>query len=284
MCGRFFLATPAEAIARLFGLDRVRPEDLSAAAGGLPPEAGARFNICPTELIPVVREIGRNGARARELVPMRWGLIPYWADDPSIGNRTPPLINARSETAATSSAFQHALQRRRCLIPADGFYEWKKIAPKTKRVMAIRSADRAPLALAGLWERWLPPEHRPGSSNDDAGPTTAPPPHPPTLPPHDRPKPWVHTVTILTCPPNALLEDIHDRMPVILEPHEWDRWLDPAQHEAAAVAPLLDPYPSEKLTVHPVAKLGEDPGFPGPANATAEMRDEASEPGGTLWG
>jgi putative SOS response-associated peptidase YedK len=225
MCGRVFLAIPAEAFAQLFGLDRVDLADAAPQRGSpLPAPLIARYNIAPMQLVAAVREREREGKRERELVPLKWGLVPYWADDPSVGNR---MINARSETAATSAAFKHALQRRRCLVPADGFFEWKKIAPGAKQPMAIRSRDGAPLAMAGLWDRWRP-------KGDDGHP--------------------LETVTILTCPPNDLLKDVHDRMPVILEREEWAKWLDPAEQDPSRVTPMLNPYPAERMTMHPVGR------------------------------
>src|SRR5690242_7160589 len=121
MCGRFFLATPAEVVAELFGVDRVRLGDVTVLpASPAPAPLVARYSVAPTQLIGAVREVERDGRRERELVALKWGLVPYWAEEPSVGAR---MINARSETAATSAAFKHALERRRCLIPADGFFE-----------------------------------------------------------------------------------------------------------------------------------------------------------------
>src|SRR4051812_28573893 len=176
MCGRFFLATPAEVVAELFGVDRVRLADIRVLPG-MPSPAAARYNIAPTQLIAAVREAEVEGAQAgrprheRELVALKWGLVPYWAEDPSVGNR---MINARSETAATSAAFKGALERRRCLIPSDGFFEWKRLGPEVKQPMAVRPRDGKPWAMAGLWERWRP--------RGEDGPA-------------------METATVLTCPP-----------------------------------------------------------------------------------
>lgn len=247
MCGRFFLATPAEVIAQLFGVDRVRLADLPAIPGAPSPDpASARYNIAPTQLVATVRDRASDGGRERELVPLRWGLVPWWADEPSGGAR---MINARCETAATNRAFKDALERRRCIVPADGFYEWKKIAPGAKQPVAIRSRDGRPLALAGLWERWRPK----GVEG-----------------------PYLETVTVLTCPPNSLLEEVHDRMPVILPAGGWDRWLDPGVREAGAVAELMAPIAAEALRMHPVGSWvnnvkNDDP------RCAAEA--EAEEPG-----
>lgn len=218
MCGRYLLSTPAEKIAAAFGVNRT-----------LPPLV-ARYNIAPTQMIPIIR--AEDGGRALAMV--RWGLVPFWAEDPSIGNR---LINARAETAASKPAFRAAFERRRCLVPADGFYEWKKIAPKAKQPILIRPADHGPMAMAGLWERWRP-------KNGEGEP--------------------IESCTILTCGPNELIADIHDRMPVILEPHEYDRWLDPEATDAAGLAELLDPYPAELLEAYPVSRRINSPGHEGP--------------------
>jgi putative SOS response-associated peptidase YedK len=185
-------------------------------------------------LVPVIA--APRGSRS--LNALRWGLVPPWADDPKVGYR---MINARSETAATKPAFRGAWKhRRRCLIPATGFYEWQKgpepKAPKTP--YWIQRADGRPFAFAGLWETWR------GKEAD------APP---------------LHSFTILTTSPNPYLERIHDRMPVILgEEKEWARWLDP-QVASPEVADLLRPYPPEEMHAHPVSTYVNKPGNEGPA-------------------
>src|SRR6056297_2063569 len=136
MCGRFTLRTPANAIATLFDLEDV-------------PELRPRYNIAPSQPIAAVRQ---NRSRQREFAMLRWGLVPFWADDPKIGYRT---INARAETVHKSPVFRAAFRRRRCLVPASGFYEWKKLEGKsTKQPYYIKRKDGAPLAFAGLWESW----------------------------------------------------------------------------------------------------------------------------------
>jgi putative SOS response-associated peptidase YedK len=210
MCGRYSITTPIEAIQRIFDV----PERLN-----LPP----RYNVAPTQDVPVVR-LGPDGAR--HLVQVRWGLVPFWAEDASIGAR---LINARAETAATKPAFRAAFHKRRCLVVADGFYEWQKPSEKGGRKQPLRivRADGAPFAFAGLWERWRPKERGDGSE-------------------------VLETCTILTTDANETLRPIHDRMPVILDPAAHDTWLDPEAPEAALQA-CLTPCPDEALTAYPVS-------------------------------
>jgi putative SOS response-associated peptidase YedK len=201
MCGRYELHTHPAAIALAFGL-------------AAPPDIKPRYNIAPTQQVPIVRQ---NAAGARELVEVRWGLVPRWAKDPSIGAK---LINARAETAATRNAFSNAFRRHRCLLPADGFYEWK-VTTGGKQPVRVAMKNGEPLGLAGLYERWLAPD---GTVLDSC--------------------------TILTTPANALLAGVHDRMPVIIAPQDYTRWLDPAANE---VADLLAPYPAQAMTWYPIS-------------------------------
>jgi len=179
-----------------------------------------RFNIAPSQPVAVVR-VG-NGAAAwgREIVWMRWGLVPSWAKDPEIGNR---LINARSETAPQKPAFRAAFRRRRCLIAADGFYEWQG-KRRPKQPFFIRRTDDRPFAFAGLWESWEGADHS-----------------------------GLQTCTILTTEPNELIRPIHNRMPVIVSAEHYDRWLDPAQEKTEGLMELLRPYPPGELELYPVA-------------------------------
>ena len=202
MCGRFIRKSVLEELARYFG---VSIEDA--------PFFAPSYNVAPQSFQPVVRL--RQGAGAREIALMRWGLVPFWAKDLKIGYST---INARSEEVAGKPAFREALKRRRCLVPADGFYEWQRIDEKTKQPFAIALKSGEPCAFAGLWERWEAGE----------GPT-------------------LESFTILTTGPNELMQPIHNRMPVILEPGDYGRWL-----EAADTAELLKPYPAEKMRAWPV--------------------------------
>jgi putative SOS response-associated peptidase YedK len=216
MCGRFTLTATPKAIAETFQVPELP---------GLEP----RYNIAPTQPVPIIRNA--EGASSRALVQVRWGLIPSWADDPSIGNR---LINARAETAAEKPSFRAAFRHRRCLIPASGFYEWQKVGTK-KQPHYIRPPDNAPFAFAGLWEHW----------EKGGGP--------------------IESCTILTTEANVLMRPIHDRMPVILGPEAWDRWLDPNEQQAAALKPLLRPCPDGWLTAYPVSTRVNNPKYDGPA-------------------
>ncbi len=179
----------------------------------------ARYNIAPTQAVPVVRQDPKEPVRRASL--MRWGLVPYWAKDVNIGSR---MINARAETAADKPAFREALDRRRCLIPADGFYEWKRNG-KSKQPYCFELADREPFAFAGLWDCWLAPD---GAS--------------------------LETCTILTTTPNQLLADIHDRMPTILPRDRYDLWLDPGLQDLAAAAEILKPFNAALMRCYPVSE------------------------------
>ena len=208
MCGRYLLTTPVDALGQLFRfMER--------------PNLGARYNIAPTQDVPIVRRT--RAGDGRELLMVRWGLVPYWADDVKIGNR---LINARAETIERTPAFREAYQRRRCLVPADGFFEWRK-AGKARQALLIRRKDQAPFAFAGLWERWRQPD---GSV--------------------------LRSCTIATCPANALLAPVHDRMPVILAEGDCERWLDPAAADGRA---LLRPCPAEWLEAYEVGPRVNSP-------------------------
>jgi putative SOS response-associated peptidase YedK len=209
MCGRYLMTSPVEALRQLFTFEQ-RPNLMP------------RYNIAPTQEVPIVR-LTRDG-RARELIMVRWGLVPFWADDLSIGNR---LINARCETVHTLRAFREAYSRRRCLVPADGFFEWQK-QRKLRQPFLIRRKDQAPFAFAGLWERW----RQPGA--DDA---------------------VVRSCTIITCPANDLVAPLHDRMPVVLAPETHGRWLDPKEDARG----LLRPCPSAWLEAFPVDRRVNSP-------------------------
>jgi len=210
MCGRFLNRLPPAETARLFATKNVAPN------------YPARFNIAPTDPVLAVRFNAKTGERS--LDALRWGLVPYWAKDLSIGAR---LINARAETLATVPAFRDAFERRRCLIPASGFYEWRKDG-RTRTPYAIVPADEPLFAFAGLWENW-----RDSSAGADA--------------------PWLRSCTIVTAEPNALLAPIHERMPAILPREAWAQWLGEAQADAAALQALLTPYPAERMRLYPVA-------------------------------
>ncbi|HSL98701.1 MAG TPA: SOS response-associated peptidase [Candidatus Limnocylindria bacterium] len=211
MCGRFTLFDSADSVGERFGL----PET---------PSLSPRYNIAPSQTVAAVRI--PPGGGARELVFLRWGLVPSWAKDPAIGNR---MINARAETAADKPAFRVAIRRRRCLVPADGFYEWKRVNGR-KQPYYIRLRDVAVFAFAGLWESW----EGPGGAS-------------------------VESCALLTTGPNDLLLPIHDRMPVILSPRDYELWLSPKEQDPKALAPLLRPYPPEEMTVFPVGIAVNNP-------------------------
>ncbi len=178
-----------------------------------------RWNIAPTQKVPIVRQDRNEPERTFSLV--RWGLIPAWAKDASIGFKT---INGMSETAAEKPAFRDAMKRRRCLIPTDGFYEWKKLGTKEKQPYNFGMIDDSVFAFAGLWERW----------RDPAGEV-------------------VETCTILTTKPNSLVADVHDRMPVILKSEDYDLWLDPGVTDAALVADCFKPIEPRLMKQYPVS-------------------------------
>ena len=215
MCGRYVSATPPDEMAKYFG----------AAAPPSEHALSPNHNVAPTQAVYAVRE--RDGARS--LDTLHWGLVPFWAKDPKIGNR---MINARAETVAQKNAFRVPFARRRCIIPADGFYEWRRLeGSKRKQPMFIRRPDGEPFAFAGLWEKWR-------DSN--------------TLDPDGEPL-ELHSCTIITCEANDAMSAVHDRMPVVLPPGAWDYWLDPANTDAETAAGLLVPAPSSLIRMHPVS-------------------------------
>jgi putative SOS response-associated peptidase YedK len=209
VCGRYTLRTPVETLAEEFGIT------------GPLPEVPTRFNVAPTQEVAAVLEEGEQ----RKLEMLRWGLIPSWADDPAIGNR---MINARSETAAQKPSFRSAFRKRRCLVLADGFYEWQKTA-SGKQPYYIRMGDGSPFAFAGLWESW-------GKHGKE-----------------------VRSCTILTTEANGLVGEIHHRMPVILPAEEYDLWLDPDMGEAEPLLDLLMPYPDDVMEAYPVSRFVNSP-------------------------
>ena len=217
MCGRFTLTADQKKLAESFaGVD-------------IPAGLTARYNIAPSQPVAV---IANN--RPETLEFFQWGLIPSWAKDPAIGNK---MINARGETLAEKPSFKTAYKRRRCLIPADGFYEWRKNpGSKSKTPMYIQVNEGQPFALAGLWESWQGPD---GSN--------------------------ILSCTIITTAPNDFMADIHNRMPVILPPEAYALWLDPAERSPADLDPLLKPYPAELMSAYPVSTIVNNP-----RNETAE--------------
>lgn len=206
MCGRYRLTARERYLRDHFGLDA----DISWSP---------RWNIAPTQQVAIVRQHKTQPRRTFDLV--RWGLIPYWAKDATISTKT---INAMSETAGVKPAFRDAMSLRRCLILADGFYEWRKIAAKEKQPFNISMADDSVFAFAGLWEQWQNPNGE-----------------------------LLETCTILTTTPNSLVADIHDRMPVILKSEDYDLWLDPGVTKPEIVANCLRPFDAQLMKKYPVS-------------------------------
>ena len=218
MCGRYTLTSDSERIEERFVCN----------ASAL--SYSSHYNIAPTQ--PVLALINTGDNTTRRAGFLRWGLIPSWAEDPSIGNK---MINARSETLAEKPSFKRALRKRRCLIVADGFYEWKKEgdtktpkAPKTPMYIGLHS--REPFAFAGLWEKWVA----------ESGET-------------------IHSCTIITTTPNSLMKSIHQRMPVILPREAESVWLDRTIEDPAALLPLLAPYPAEEMDAYAVSTFVNSP-------------------------
>jgi putative SOS response-associated peptidase YedK len=211
MCGRFTLTVDPDELQQQFGL-----------AAPPPPDLAPRYNIAPTQAVAVI-----PNAEERKLELFQWGLIPSWAKDPKIGHK---LINARAETLAEKPSFRSALKRRRCLVVADGFYEWKKIGA-AKQPIYLTLADGRPFAFAGLWEVWRAPDEK-----------------------------LIKTCTIITTEPNELVAEIHNRMPAILAPEAYDEWLTPGDLDAAQALPLLGPYPAERMRAVPVSTQVNSPG------------------------
>ncbi len=215
MCGRFISNTPPDELAQL----------LRAKAPASGTALDPSYNIAPTQLVHAAREIGG----VRRLDSLRWGLVPFWAKDPRIGAR---MINARAETAATKNAFRSSLTKRRCIIPADGFYEWQRVeGSKRKQPMFISRPDSVPFAFAGLWAVWRDRDNL----DVDGEPLE------------------LHSCTILTCAANRAMAPVHDRMPVMLPEDTWDFWLDPSNTDPEATTELLVPAPSEVIRMHPVS-------------------------------
>jgi len=211
MCGRYVLRSSTPELARLLGIERL-------------PETAPRYNVAPSQPVPVCRAT-EDGAR--EVVAMRWGLVPRWTKDPKQGYR---MINARAETLSERPAFRAAFARRRCLVPADGFYEWQQRGAR-KQPHFIRMRNEAAFCFAGLWEEW---------DGGDAGQ-------------------HLTSCTIITTEANAFLAPIHPRMPVILGAEDHGRWLDPTVTETASVRPLLIPFASDTLTAFPVSTFVNSP-------------------------
>jgi putative SOS response-associated peptidase YedK len=216
MCGRYAFFSPAEAVKRIFALDDV-------------PALEPRYNIAPTQDVAAVRT-GEEGARAFSM--LHWGLVPKWAKERAIGNR---MINARSETLAEKPSFRDAFRKRRCLVLADGWYEWQ-VAAGGKQPWFIRRKDARPFAFAGLWERW----------QDPAAGTT------------------LESCTIVTTDAAESIRKIHERMPVVLEETDWDRWTDTAFSDTGMLSELLKPFDPQALEAWPVSRAVNAPKNQGP--------------------
>jgi putative SOS response-associated peptidase YedK len=206
MCGRYRLSRRKQLVEEYF--DSAPWDD----------DWNPRYNIAPTQPVPVIRQNPKEPVR--ELLLMRWGLIPAWSKDASGAAR---MINARSETAATKPAFRDALKSRRCLIPADGFYEWKRDG-KTKQPFCFEVNRGHLFAFAGLWDRWKDPNGN-----------------------------WMKTCSILTTTPNSVTSAVHDRMPVILDQDCYDLWLDPGMNNVVEVSNLLKPFDARLMRSYPVS-------------------------------
>jgi putative SOS response-associated peptidase YedK len=207
MCGRYRLSRHKQILEEWFD----SPADTDT-------EWTPRYNIAPTQPVPVIRQDPKQPVRTLSL--LLWGLIPSWSKDASGAAR---MINARSETAATLPAFRDALKSHRCLVPADGFYEWQRTG-KAKQPYCFEVNDGQLFAFAGVWDRWRNPSGT-----------------------------WIETCSILTTAPNAVTSPVHDRMPVILDPDRYDLWLDPGMKDARVISDLLRPYEAQFMRCYPVS-------------------------------
>ena len=206
MCGRFTLQISPELLAEIFGLAKI-------------PVCPARFNIAPTQQVPVIRQTADG---TNHLDFLHWGLIPSWAKDKLIGNH---MINARCETVAEKPAFRHAIRHRRCLIPSSGFFEWRHEGKKAFPLY-IRLKNGSPMVFAGIWDHWKSPEGE-----------------------------KIESCSILTTTSNKLIEPLHERMPVILHPQEYDLWLDRDMTDPENLKPFYQPYPADLMEMWPVSPL-----------------------------
>jgi putative SOS response-associated peptidase YedK len=210
MCGRFTRKENLQRLAEQLGLKVI-------------PSLSPRYNIAPSQLVACVRT--NPESEEREFTELKWGLVPSWATDPSIGNK---LINARGETVAEKPAFRKAFKQQRGLVFADGFYEWKREG-KTNQPYYIRFKDHRLYAFAGLWERW------------------------------EKQEPALETCALITTAPNTLMEPIYNRIPVILPEQSYATWLSPSLTNTIYLSGLLDPYPAEDMEAFPVSPMVNDP-------------------------
>ena len=210
MCGRFTRKENFQNLAALLGLP-------------IPPPLAPRYNIAPSQLVACVRTNFETSEY--EFVELKWGLVPFWAKDASIGNK---LINARGETVAEKPSFRRAFKHQRCWVLADGYYEWKREG-KSKQPYYIRFKDHRLFAFAGLWERW------------------------------EKQEPAIESCSLITTGPNTLMEPIHNRMPVILEERSYSSWLSPGLQNTVYLSGLLEPYESEEMEAYPVSVMVNNP-------------------------
>lgn len=209
MCGRFTQKAPWEKVSREFSIANTPSKTLFEP----------RYNIAPTQIIAAVRELEST----REAAELKWGLVPSWSKDESIGNR---MINARAETITEKPSFREAFRSRRCIIPASGFYEWQKAEKGAKQPFYFYLKDRELFGFAGLWEEWL--DKQTGE--------------------------LLETCTIITTEANEVLKPVHERMPVILKAQDYDEWLDPKERNTDKLQTLLAPYPAKEMDSHPVSR------------------------------
>jgi putative SOS response-associated peptidase YedK len=211
MCGRFRLSKTDKAVMKQFGVE-------------INPDYSPRYNISPSQSVLTIRQ---DPAKPVRLVSkMRWGLVPFWAKDVQIGYK---MINARSETVLEKPAYRDSFKKRRCLIPADGFYEWKEIG-KDKQPYNFGMADDSAFAFAGIWDAW---KMQDGTC--------------------------MESFSILTTTPNDLVQDVHDRMPVILDADDYDQWLDPGVKDPTTLTELLKAFPAKKMRSYPLSQLVNSP-------------------------
>jgi putative SOS response-associated peptidase YedK len=212
MCGRFVQVSSPDLLVERFGVEEVAT-----------PAHEPSYNVAPRATVYGVRDRAQDGERRRYLSELRWGLVPSWAKDPKTGDR---MINARAESLADKPAYQRAFQKHRCLVPADGFYEWQRRG-RRKQPMFIHRRDGEPMAFAGLWAAWR-------HANDPGAE-------------------WLRTCAIVTTNANDVLAPLHDRMPVVLEHRDWDRWLDPSADDVDALGRMLVPASDDLLVAYPVS-------------------------------
>ncbi|MGH3327097.1 MAG: SOS response-associated peptidase [Streptomycetales bacterium] len=239
MCGRYAASRHQDALAVEFEIDRVETagtagETAASTTGETAASLAADYNVAPTKPVPAVLERldPDSGRPERQLRLLSWGLVPWWARDPSGGGR---LINARVETAAGKPAFRRAFAKRRCLLPADGYFEWHGGQPGRKQPFFIRPRGGGGLAMAGLYEIWRDPGGTPGD-----------------------PRAWWWSATVLTTVAAEGLGHLHDRMPVLLSPDRFGAWLDPRRVDPAEVSELLVPAPAGALEAYPVSTAVND--------------------------